>query len=101
MNNLIIILYALVFNHTFLLMPGFRSNAAGRSREDFAVQTLKTGAQACVMKNNFARLAPGLERELQEVARRRQAEERRSLEGTVLGRDVLLYPIRLSGKKDS
>ncbi len=101
MKNLIIILYALVFHHTFLLMPGFRSNAAGRSREDFAVQTMKTGAQACVMKNNFARLAPGLERELQEVARRRQAEERRSLEGTVLGRDVLLYPIRLGGKKDS
>lgn len=51
---------------------------SGQISEDTAVETMRAGAQDYVLKDNLARLAPAVDRELREVRvrrERRQAEE--------------------------
>ena len=74
-------------------LPGFNGTAAlrllqdseldlpfllvsGTVHEDTAVATMKSGARDYVMKDNLARLAPALERELQEASERRERKLR-------------------------
>ncbi|HEU4327043.1 MAG TPA: response regulator [Roseiflexaceae bacterium] len=57
---------------------------SGSIGEEIAVASMRAGAQDYVMKDNLARLAPAIERELREVAgrreRRRAEQERQTVE---------------------
>jgi class 3 adenylate cyclase len=91
-------------------LPGFSGTAAlrllqesqldlpfllvsGTVPEDTAVAAMKSGARDYVMKDNLARLAPALERELQEASTRREQklheEERHRLESLM---SLYLHP---------
>jgi two-component system, cell cycle sensor histidine kinase and response regulator CckA len=48
---------------------------SGMMGEDTAVEMMKSGAHEYMTKNNLARLAPAVERELAEAARRRETRE--------------------------
>lgn len=45
---------------------------SGKMGEDVAVEAMKSGAHDYVMKNNFARLVPAVERELRDAVERKQ-----------------------------
>lgn len=50
---------------------------SGTIGEDAAVEAMRAGAHDYVLKNNLARLAPAIDRELDDAAARRQAREER------------------------